>query len=119
MRRRYTTAECVFWIVDNGSSHRGQASVARLEAAWPNLRLIHLPVHASWLNQIEIYFSIIQRKVLSPNDFADLDAVERRLLAFQERYEQLATPFEWKFTRADLRRLMVKLEHSPLVGAAA
>jgi DDE superfamily endonuclease len=103
----------------NGSSHRGQASVERLQTAWPNLRLIHLPVHASWLNQIEITFSVIQRKVLSPNDFADLDAVEQRLLAFGERYEQLATPFEWKFTRADLRRLMVRLERSAPVGAAA
>ena len=115
----YRTARRVFWIVDNGSSHRGQASVERLETAWPNLRLIHLPVHASWLNQIEIYFSVIQRKVLSPNDFADLDAVEHRLLAFGERYEQLATPFEWKFTRADLRRLMARLERSAPVGAAA
>jgi hypothetical protein len=115
----YRTARRVFWVVDNGSSHRGQASVERLETAWPNLRLIHLPVHASWLNQIEIYFSVIQRKVLTPNDFADLEAVEHRLLAFQERYEQLATPFEWKFTRADLRRLMVRLERSPLVRAAA
>jgi hypothetical protein len=115
----YRTARRVFWVVDNGSSHRGQASVERLETAWPNLRLIHLPVHASWLNQIEIYFSVIQRKVLSPNDFADLDAVEHRLLAFGERYEKLATPFEWKFTRADLRRLMVRLEPSAPVGAAA
>jgi len=115
----YATARRVFWIVDNGSSHRGQASVERLETAWPNLRLIHLPVHASWLNQIEIYFSVIGRKVLSPNDFADLDAVAHRLLAFGERYEQLATPFEWRFTRADLRRLMVRLERPPLVGAAA
>ncbi len=115
----YATARRVFWIVDNSSSHRGQASVERLETAWPNLRLIHLPVHASWLNQIEIYFSVIQRKVLSPNDFADLDAVAHRLLAFGERYEQLATPFEWRFTRADLRRLMVRLERSAPVGAAA
>ena len=115
----YATARRVFWIVDNGSSHRGQASVERLETAWPNLRLIHLLVHASWLNQIEIYFSVIQRKVLSPNNFADLDAVDHLLLTFGERYEQLATPFEWKFTRADLRRLMVRLERSAPVGAAA
>ena len=115
----YAAAKRVFWVVDNGSSHRGQASVERLETAWPNLRLIHLPIHASWLNQIEIYFSVIGRKVLTPNDFADLDAVEHRLLAFAERYEQLATPFEWKFTRADLRRLVVRLERSAPVGAAA
>ena len=86
---------------------------------WPNLASSTCPIHASWLNQIEIYFGIIGRKVLSPNDFTDLDAVEHRLTAFQERYEQLAKPFEWKFTRADLRRPMAKLERSPLVGADA
>jgi hypothetical protein len=62
----YASAERVFWVVDNGSPHRGRASVDRLEGRWRNLRLIHLPVHASWLNQIETYFSIVQRKVLTP-----------------------------------------------------
>jgi hypothetical protein len=61
------------------------------------------PVHSSWLNQVEIYLSIVQRKVLTPNDFADLAAVEQRLLAFQCRYEQAAKPFQWRFTRADPR----------------
>jgi DDE superfamily endonuclease len=84
----YASARRVFWIVDNGSSHRGRASVERLEGAWPNLRLIHLPIHASWLNQVEIYFSIVQRKVLTPNDFTDLAEVEHRLLGFQRRYQQ-------------------------------
>ncbi|MCA1700322.1 MAG: transposase, partial [Actinobacteria bacterium] len=51
----YASARTVYWIVDNGSSHRGQASIERLEGRWRNLRLIHLPVHASWLNQVEIY----------------------------------------------------------------
>ena len=115
----YASARRVFWIVDNGSSHRGQASVERLEGAHRNLRLIHLPIHASWLNQIEIYFSIVQRKVLTPNDFADLAAVERRLLTFQAAYEQLATPFEWQFTRADLHRLLAGLEPRSAIGAAA
>ena len=68
----YASARRVFWVVDNGSSHRGQASIDRLEDRWPTLRLIHLPVHASWLNQVEIYFSVVQRKVVSPNDFRDL-----------------------------------------------
>ena len=72
----YASAKRVFWVVDNGSSHRGKASVDRLQGQWANLRLVHLPVHASWLNQIEIYFSVVQRKVLSPNDFTDLDEVE-------------------------------------------
>ena len=51
----YCSARRVFLIVDNGSAHRGQKSIERLEGRWPNLRLIHLPIHASWLNQIEIY----------------------------------------------------------------
>jgi transposase len=106
----YCSAERVFWVVDNGSSHRGQASVDRLERQWANLRLVHLPVHASWLNQIEIYFSVVQRKVVSPNDFTDLAEVERRLLAFQRRYQQTAAPFDWHFTRTDLNRLLRRLE---------
>jgi hypothetical protein len=105
----YASARRVFWVVDNGSSHRGEASIERLEGAYRNLRLIHLPLHASWLNQIEIYFSIVQRKVLTPNDFASLDEVADRLLAFERRYEQIARPFEWKFTRDDLARLMRRL----------
>ena len=50
----YASAKRVFWIVDNGSSHRGKASIERLQGRWPTLRLIHLPVHASWLDQCEI-----------------------------------------------------------------
>jgi hypothetical protein len=64
----YRSARRVFWIVDNGSDHRGQASIDRLQGRWRNLILIHPPVHASSLNQAEIYHSIIQRKVLAPND---------------------------------------------------
>jgi transposase len=115
----YASAKRVYWVVDNGSSHRGQASVKRLEGKWRNLRLIHLPVHASWLNQIEIYFSIVQRKVLTPNDFVDLAEVERRLLGFQHRYEQTAVPFNWRYTKADLDRLLHRLtEHEQLAHAA-
>jgi transposase len=115
----YASATRVFWIVDNGSSHRGQASIARLEGAWKNLRLVHLPIHASWLNQVEIYFSVVQRKVLTPNDFRDLVEVERRLLAFQRRYQQTATPFDWRFTRSDLAKLLHRLDGYQHRGAAA
>jgi hypothetical protein len=104
----YRSAQRVIWIVDNGSSHRGARAQARLRAAWPQLILVHTPVHASWLNQIEIYFSIVQRKVLTPNDFASLAEVEDRLLRFQERYVR-AAPFQWTFTRQDLAALLVKL----------
>ena len=102
----YASADRVFWIVDNGSSHRGAASVNRLRDAHTNAHLVHLPIHASWLNQVEIYFSVVQRKVLTPNDFADLAQVEARLLAFQDHYAQTASPFEWKFTTTDLHTLL-------------
>ena len=104
----YRKAKRVFWIVDNGSSHRGQAACQRLQKDFPNLLLVHLPIHASWLNQVEIYFSVVQRKVLTPNDFISLSAVAERLLSFQTHYEQIARPFEWKFTRANLQELMAK-----------
>ena len=90
----YASADRVFWIVDNGSSHCGWASVDRLQGVFSNLELIHLPVHASWLNQIEIYFSVVQRKVLTLNDFTDLAEVEARLLDFQDHYEWIAQPFQ-------------------------
>jgi hypothetical protein len=106
----YRSAPRVFVIADNGSAHRGQRSIDRLKGAWPNLTLVHTPVHASWLNQADIYFSIVQRKALQPNKFADLDTLERTLLAFGRRYEQIATPFEWKFTRDDLHRVLERLD---------
>ena len=105
----YASARRVYWVVDNGSSHRGQPSIDRLQHRWPTLRLIHLPVHASWLNQVEIYFSVVQRKVLAPNDFHTLNEVESRLLNFQQHYEQIATPFEWKFTKDDLNAVLERV----------
>lgn len=118
-RKPYRSARRVFWIIDNGSSHRGKASVERLKAAWPNIEPVHLPVHASWLNQIEIYFSIVQRKALTPNDFPSLEAMTERLLQFQEEYEMIAQPFEWLFTRDDLSKLMVKLSSKAKSFAAS
>ena len=109
----YRSARRVFWISDNCSSHRGERAAARLRAQWPTLTLVHTPNHASWLNQVEIYFSIVQRKVLTPNDFRSLAAVKDRLLGFQVRYEATATPFQWTFTRRDLHRLLAKLVERP------
>jgi hypothetical protein len=109
----YRSARRVFWIVDNGSSHRGRRAADRLRAKWPNLILVHTPVHASWLNQIEVYFSIIQRKVLTPNDFVSLGALKSDLMRFQQRYEQSAQPFEWTYTRRDLQVLLAKLKAKP------
>ena len=110
----YASAARVFWIVDNGSSHQGPHAVLRMQATWPIACLVHLPVHASWLNQIEIFFSIVQRKVIKPGDFADLDELAERLLAFQDRYNTTAEPFDWRFTRRSLDRLLQRLiDHYP------
>jgi transposase len=118
----YASAQRVFLVVDNGSAHRGKRSIDRLQGAWPNLILVHTPIHASWLNQAEIYLSVVQRKVLQPNDFADLDALEERLLAFARHYEQIAKPFQWKFTRQDLNQLLDRLDRpntaTPVLQAA-
>jgi len=76
-------------------------------------------VHASWLNQIEIVFSVIQRKVLTPNDFTDLAALAQRLLGFQRRYQQTAVPFDWRFTRSDLDRLLRRLDETEQPTKAA
>jgi DDE superfamily endonuclease len=94
----YSSARRVYWVADNGSSHRGQAAARRLQGAWPTLRLVHLPIHTSWLNQVEVYFSVIQRKLLTPTTSAASPEAEAGLLAFQDYYQQIATPFQWKFT---------------------
>ncbi len=106
----YASADRVFWIVDNGSSHRGAASVNRMATAWPNAHLIHLPLHASWLDQAEIYFSIVQRKVISPNDFTSLNQIRDRLATFEIRYNAIAKPFSWKFTRTGLNDLLDRID---------
>jgi len=105
----YKEARRVFWVMDNGSSHRGDASVQRLTQAYPRLVPVHGPVHASWLNQIEIYFSIVQRKALTPNDFTCRQAVADRLENFERYFETIAQPFEWKFTRTDLNALIARM----------
>ena len=121
----YASAKRVFWVVDNGSSHHGWRSVQRMEQAWPTATLVHLPVHASWLNQVEIYFSILQRKAISPADFANLDDLATRILAFQDRYNTTAEPFDWTYTRDDLNQFLTRLrrhdqqEPKPAIPRAA
>lgn len=113
----YAGARRVFWIVDNGASHRNWAAAARMNDAFPNAHMVHLPVHASWLNQVEIYFSAVQRKTLTPDDFGDLDEVSERLMSFQDHYNATAQPFDWTFTRHDLNQLLTRIgrhdHHAP------
>jgi len=110
----YASAQRVFWIVDNGASHRNWAAAARLQDAYPNAQMVHLPVHASWLNQVEVYFSVIQRKLLTPDDFEDLESLATQILAFEQHYNATARPFDWKFTRTNLSQLLTRLQrHDP------
>lgn len=115
----YRSARRVFWIVDNGSSHRGERAADELRARHARIVIVHTPKHASWLNQIEIYFSIIQRKVLTPNDCTSLQELEDRIIEFGRRYSALGKPFAWCFTRQDLeRRLREPLLQSEAVTLA-
>ena len=115
----YSRAQRVFLVIDNGSAHRGKRSIDRLQGAWPNLIVVHTPIHASWLNQAEIYFSVVQGKVVTPNDFEDLTVLEAQLLAFGRRYEQIAAPFQWTFTRHDLNTLLAKTDTTHITPLAA
>jgi transposase len=111
-RPEYKNAPRVFVIVDNGSDHRGKAAAGRLRRAHPNAVMICTPVHASWLNQVEIFFSVIQKKVVSPNNFPSLEKLSETLIAFVDRYNRTAEPFSWKYTADDLKDLLRRIsEH--------
>lgn len=114
----YASARRVFFVVDNGTSHRGERSIERTRRRNRRVHLVHLPLHASWLNQVEIFFSVLQRKVLTPTDVTDRAELGARILAFQDHYEQIAQPFDWKFTRSDLDRTLAAASSS-VSGAGA
>src|SRR5947209_11802675 len=114
-RPEYGGAERVFWVVDNGSSHRGQASVRRLQKAYANAIL----VHASWLNQVEVYFSLLQRKVLTPNDSANLEELALRIRLYEELTNKEPKPFDWRFTKYDLFALLHRLARREAASKAS
>lgn len=109
-REPYRSARRVFWIVDNGSAHRGEKAVKRLAARYRNLILVHVPVHASWLNQQEIFFSIVQRKVLTPAAAHDVATLKKRILGFEARCRAKPKPFNWRFTRRDFQARLADLD---------
>ena len=111
----YCSANRVFWVADNGLSHRGHRSIDRMVKWYLNSIKIYTPVHVSWLNQIEIYFSTVQRKVLKPNDFNDLKRIEQHSLDFQVHYEKITKPFKWKFTNTDLNKVLSNLASDNLI----
>ena len=118
-RPEYTAADRVFWVVDNGSSHRGEAAMRRMSRAYPNAILVHLPVHASWLNQVEVYFALLQRKVLTPNDSTDLHELESRIKLYEELTNRQPKPFDWRFTKYDLFELLQRLARREAAAQAS
>jgi hypothetical protein len=115
----HASAQRVFWIVDNGSSDAGKRSIDRLQGRWPNLVLVHLPVHASWLKQIGIYFSILERKALTTGHFASLTELDQRIIGFQTEWQQVAKPIDWRYTRRDLNAYLGRLTQQDRLPQAA
>ena len=107
----YASAKTVYWSSTTAPRTRQDVG-QRMQERWANARLIHLPVHASSLNQIELYFSILQRKALTPNDLPTLDALAERVLGFGEQYRQIARSFEWTFTRHKLNELIDRIDRN-------
>jgi len=99
----YQSAQRVFWLVDSGCAHHRNTFPARLKSLYANAIAVSLPIHASWLNQIELYFSILHRKVLTPLDVNNAQELQQRVLDFQAYYAKTAKPFTWKFTSQDLK----------------
>lgn len=81
-------------LCDNVSIHRGKRVQAWL-AARPRFRMHHTPVHCSWMNQVEEWFSIMQRKRMRAPNFADLRDLEGKILAFIREWNGIAHPFKW------------------------
>jgi transposase len=114
----YASADRVFWVADNGSSHRGAQAQLRVQDAHPNAFLAHTPVHASWLNQIEVCFSILTRKALTGASFHGTGHLTDRILGFQDWYNRTAKPFNWTWTRDKLNDYLKRLGRFDLTQAA-
>jgi transposase len=99
-------------ILDNGTTHAPKRLEAWLKEqqqtrGWPlTMQVYWLPKNASWLDQIEIWFSILQRKLLQPNHFTSLEELKHAILAFISHYNQAAKPIHWSYT---IEKLELKL----------
>ena len=116
----YARARRVFWIVDNGSSHRGQrrGRPPPGRVAEPRARPPALPRQLAQPDRDLLLDHPAQGA--DPNDFTSLQAVVDRLDAFEHHYNQIAEPFEWNFTRHDLAALIARVaDHEPRLRLAA
>lgn len=107
----------IYLVLDNLNIHKGAEIDAWCERQHGRVRLVYTPKHASWVNQVEIWFSILQRRVIRYGSFASVAELRRRLLAFVRYYNRFeAKPFRWRF-RGDFRERAVRPDK--LLGLAA
>lgn len=83
-------------VLDNGSSHVSKHTRAWFDAH-PRWHVHYTPPHASWVNQVELFFSILQRKVITNGNFASRDDLITKMLRFVADYDQTARPFKWTY----------------------
>lgn len=83
-------------IADNLSAHSTPKVTAFLEAN-PHVHIHHTPTHASWLNQVELFFSILQRRVLRNGEFTSVDELADKIINFIKAYNKKAQPFRWTY----------------------
>jgi len=107
----FASAKRVFWVVDNGPCHHPSTFDAWLTKEFNGRAVaVHTPVHASWLNQIEIYFSILSRKVLTPRNFKNYMSMMHAISSFIDERNVSAKPFKWKYTKEKLAELLEHLK---------
>lgn len=94
--RNVDPALAIHVVLDNGSSHVSKHTKAWF-AAHPRWVVHYTPPHASWVNQVELFFSILQRKVINNGNFSSRDDLINKLLAFITDYDQTAKPFKWTY----------------------
>ncbi len=110
------SVRCISVVLDNSSAHKGKQVRAWLQSH-PRFVCWFLPVHCSWMNQVEQWFGIVQRKRLRISDFADLDHLAERLMAFVAEWNAHAHPFNWSTKSA--AKVMAKYQAQPLLAPAA
>lgn len=111
-----STVTLIHLVCDNVSTHKGKLARAWLEKH-PRFRLHFTPVHCSWMNQIEQWFSILQRKRLAAPNFQDLAVLEEKLLAFIHEWNEHAHPFAWKTSSFD--KVLAKVDAALAATLAA
>ena len=89
-------------VMDNGSSHTSKATRAWL-AAHPRFTVTYTPKHASWLNMVELFFSILTRRLLRRGEFTSREHLAKKILIFIAHYDRTAKPFRWTYDGRPLK----------------